>query len=70
MGIEPPLTCAVCGEPTIMTVNATGTPVGSCSVHFFEIMDEQVAVLADERHIPLDVARKLVAKVIREAMGQ
>lgn len=67
---EPPLVCAVCGEPTIMTVNATGVTVGACSTHFFEIMDQQVARLAAERNISVDVARKLVAKVIRGALGQ
>lgn len=67
---EPSLVCAVCGEPTVMTVNATGVTVGACSTHFFEIMDEQCAMLAAERNIPVDVARRLVAKVIRGALGQ
>ena len=62
-------TCAVCGESTEMTVNATGEVVGACSTHFFDVMDEQVAMLAAQRGIPVDVARKLMAKAIRGALG-
>lgn len=68
--VEPPLVCVVCGEPTVMTVNATGTAVGACSAHFFEIMDREVATLAAQRGVPMDVARKLMAKAIRGALGQ
>lgn len=60
--------CEVCDRPSIITINVTGITVGSCSAHFFKIMDEQVALLAIERGIPIDVARRLAAKVIREAM--
>lgn len=68
MIVPEPLVCIVCGEPSAITVNATGTTVGACSTHFFEIMDQQVAELAEQRGIPIDTARKLAAKVIRQAL--
>lgn len=67
--IEPPFNCLDCGAPSIITVNVTGQTVGACDAHFFDVMDGQVARLAEERGIPLDVARKLTAKVVREALG-
>lgn len=63
-------TCSRCGASTMMTVNVTGESVGACSEHFFEVMDEQVAALAAERGIPLDIARRLTARAIREALSR
>jgi hypothetical protein len=64
------IVCLDCGAPSVITVNVTGQTVGSCSEHFFDVMDGQVARLAEDRGIPLDVARKLTAKVVREALGK
>lgn len=68
--IGPLTSCLDCGAPSIITVNVTGKTVGACDAHFYDVMDGQVARLAEERGIPLDVARKLTAKVIRKAMGR
>lgn len=69
MADEPPFVCLDCGAPSIIRVNVTGETVGACDAHFFDVMDGQVARLAEERGIPIDIARKLTAKVIRGALG-
>lgn len=58
-------TCARCDQPSALCVNGIET----CAEHANVTLDFVVDVMAVERGMPVDAARRALAKLLREALG-
>lgn len=59
-------TCHRCDEPSVLHVNGIET----CPAHWADAVDLAVEQVAEERGIDRENARRAVAKLFREALGQ
>lgn len=58
-------TCAMCSAPSVLTVNG----IEACGAHADATMTLIVEVMAVEQGMPVDVARRALAKLLRQALG-